>query len=95
MLAIDQGGSVRLMAVHDGLCAGGIVHVLEFQALEKFEDVKCLVEVIVHYDCQSAEGITVYSMWLTDVNEIPGIHDIVNQMSTWAHSGMTFSPISP
>ena len=95
MLAIDRGASVRLMAVHDGLCAGGLVHVLDFQALEEFKDVKCLVEVIVHYNRQSAEGITVPSVWLTDVNEIPGIHDTVNQMSTWAHSGMTFSPISP
>ena len=54
MFAVDEGAARPIMCLHEGLCGSYSVHVRDFEAFEKCEDVMCSVEIVIHYDiyCQ-------------------------------------------
>ena len=74
----------------------GIVHILDFEALENVENLVSGMEVVVDYNCALAALFkgNQFHVDHTYIDQIPMIHDTFDELTTAALWRVTVSPIS-
>lgn len=48
MFTVDKGAARSIMCLHEGLRGNYSIHVSDFEAFEKGEDVMCSMEIVIH-----------------------------------------------